>query len=263
MRGLTSAAWALFALILIALGGQFLFACGFGLGGFFWNACPAAADAVPLVLEAERGEMLQRQIHVAELDIARKPICEKSKPSEEFIRLQKKTYERGAASGKLEVFLNWHTLDDVDLEIECSGGLISGVNHNFGPGICASGKLDLDANRDLTINIQRDPVEHISWSDEPPAGEYRFRAHVYKAKDAGRPSNIPFEMTISLDGEQRKCSGTLEWIPRSLGVRAPNGGTLATRIAFLRWKSGDPLPNCEWQFLDSIYCEPPNTCSKY
>jgi hypothetical protein len=262
MRGLTPAAWTLFAAILIALGGQFLFACGFGLGGFFWNACPVPVDAAPLAMEAERGEYLQRQIHAVEMDIARKPVCEKPKPKEEFIRLQEKAYKRGAASGKLEVFLAWHTLDDVDLEIECPGGLISGVNGNFGPGICGSGKLDLDANRDLTVNIQRDPVEHIAWSDEPPAGEYRFRAHIYKAKDGARPSNIPFEMTISLDGEQKKCSGTLEWIPRSLNVKAPGGGILATRIASLRWKSGDPLPNCDWQFLDSAYCDAPNTCSK-
>ena len=51
MRGLTPAAWTLFAAILIALGGQFLFACGFGLGGFFWNACPVPVDAAPLAME--------------------------------------------------------------------------------------------------------------------------------------------------------------------------------------------------------------------
>jgi len=262
MRGLTVVAWILFALILTVLGGQFLFACGFGLSGWYWNACPAVVNAAPLALEAERAERLQREIHAAEMDLARKPVCEKPKPKEEFIRLQEKAYKRGAVSGQLEVFLAWHTLDDVDLEIDCPGGRITGVGGAFGPGICGDGKLDLDANRDLTVNIQRDPIEHIAWRDAPPTGEYRFRAHIYKAKNGGHPSNIPFEMTVSLDGEQRKCSGTLEWIPQSLGVKAPSGGILATRIASLRWKSGDPLPDCNWEWMDSTFCNGPNNCSK-
>ena len=175
MRGLTPAAWTLFAAILIALGGQFLFACGFGLGGFFWNACPVPVDRVA----GDGGGA--RRIFAAANPRRRnghrpQARLEKPKPKEEFIRLQEKAYKRGAASGKLEVFLAWHTLDDVDLEIECPGGLISGLNGNFGPGICGSGKLDLDANRDLTVNIQRDPVEHIAWSDEPPAGEYPLQS---------------------------------------------------------------------------------------
>ena len=125
------------------------------------------------------------------MDLARKPVCEKPKPKEEFIRLQEKAYKRGAVSGQLEVFLAWHTLDDVDLEIDCPGGRITGVGGAFGPGICGDGKLDLDANRDLTVNIQHDPVEHISWREAPPTGEYRFPAHIYKAKNGERPHEHP------------------------------------------------------------------------
>ncbi|WP_294532289.1 hypothetical protein [uncultured Rhodoblastus sp.] len=262
MRGLIGGAWAIFALILLVLGGQFLFACGFGLGGWIWNACPMKVDIARLALEAEKAEMLQRQIHVAELDVARKPICEPPKPKEEFIRLRERTYKRGATSGKLEVFLAWHTLDDVDLVITCPGGRLGGAGGSFGPGVCGDGKLDVDANRNLIMNIQHDPVEHIVWHDDPPAGNYLFSAQIYKAMDGPRQKNIPFEMTMSLDGEQKKCTGTLEWIPRSLGVRTPNGGILHSRSAFLRWKTGDPLPNCNWESEDLIYCDTPNGCSK-
>jgi hypothetical protein len=254
-RGLIGAAWASFALILLFLGGQFLFACGFGL----WNACPARVDATPLVQEVEKADMLQRQIHLAELDVARKPVCAPPKPKADFIELRKTTYARGAKPGKLEVFLEWRTLDDVDLESFCPGGRLGGSGSAFGPGICGDGKLDLDANRNLTTNIQRDAVEHIAWQD-PPTGEYRFAVHLYLAKDANRAKTIPFTMTMSLDGETKTCTGTLEWIPRSQGVKAANGGILATRIASLRWKTGDPLPNCDWEWQDATFCDQSNTC---
>lgn len=260
MRGLIAAGWAVFALILVVLGGQFLFACGFAMRGWIWNACPARADVTALDVEAERGEQLQRQIHAAEMEVVRKPVCENPKPKEEFVQLQKRTYERGAASGKLEVFLAWHTLDDVDLEIECPGGKITGVANHFGPGICGDGKLDLDANRGLTVNVQQEPVEHVAWREAPPPGEYFFSAHIYLAKNPERPKNIPFEMTISLDGEQKKCSGALEWVPRSLEVRAPGGGILATRILGIHWRTGQPLPDCDWQSRDATFCE--GTCPK-
>ncbi len=260
MRGLIAAGWVSFALIVIVGGGQFLFACDFEMGGWHWNACPARADTGAMDTEAARGEKLQRQIHAAELEVVREPICEIPKANGEFVQLQKRTYERGAMSGKLEVFLAWHTLDDVDLEVECPGGKITGVGDHFGPGICGDGKLDLDANRSLTINVQRDPIEHVAWLKAPPYGEYFFSAHIFMVHDPERPKNIPFEMTVSLDGEQKKCSGSLEWIPRSLGVKAPRGGILATRILGLRWKSGDPLPKCDWQSRDATFCD--GSCSK-
>ncbi|WP_294532291.1 hypothetical protein [uncultured Rhodoblastus sp.] len=236
------------------------------LSGFTNGAQSVQVKSARTESQKSCGDDAQKKT-AAELDVARKPIWEPSKPNKEFIPLRHEFHKSvpDATSGKLEVFLAWHTLDDLDLVITCPGGRLGAFGGtfggSFGPGVCGDGNLDVDANRNLVMNIQHDPVEHIVWHDDPPAGNYLFSAQIYKAMDGPRPKNIPFEMTMSLDGEQKKCTGTLEWIPRSLGVRAPNGGILHLRSAFLRWKTGDPLPNCNWEWQDSTYCDN-NACSK-
>lgn len=255
MRWLVGVGWVFFALILILMGQQFLFACGFHLASFTWNACPADVNTSPLIEEAERGETLQRQVHAAEMTLAQKPACDTTperKPESD--KTKKTAYDRGAAPGRLEVLLAWHTLDDVDLEIVCPGGQIGGQSGRPGPGVCGDGKLDLDANRNLTENIQTEPVEHVVWRDNIPDGEYRFMALIFKVKDPTHEQTIPFEMTVSLDGEQKKCSSSLNWFPRWQNINSAGGGTLATKVAILTWRAGAPLPECNWTWQDAIYC---------
>ena len=124
MRRLTVALWASFGLLLLIGAAQFLLACGFSLGGWLWTYCPAPVDRAGVIAEAEQGERLQRLVHAAEMTLAQKPLCEAVPPARraETEQTIRKTYERGARGGMLEVFLSWKTLDDLDLLVFCPGG---------------------------------------------------------------------------------------------------------------------------------------------
>ena len=67
---------------------------------------------------------------------------------EEFRREEYKSLKRGGREGKVEVFLTWSTLDDLDLQVSCPGGGEIGGQRGR-PGSCGEAKLDVDANRNL------------------------------------------------------------------------------------------------------------------
>lgn len=261
MRWIGSIGWCAFALLTVAIGLQFLLACDFRLFGFERNACVARATANVLGDALRQQETLLRQIHNAEMRIAEKPVCtpvEEPRPPD---AIQKRAYDRGAKQGKLEVFLDWNTLDDMDLSIRCPGGTIGGVSGKSGPGICGDGKLDLDANRDLRVNVVPNPVEHIVWQDDIPAGEYVFGATIFKAKDSKREVHVPFRMRIRLDENERICSGTVPYYPKDQNRTAPSGKIISGQRLLLRWTYGQPLPECNWESVTSTYCGP-RECDK-
>lgn len=258
MRPLVAILWGAFALLVIWIGGEFLFACEARLASLVWNTCPASNQR--LLEESERSRALQREIHAAEMSLAQKPVCEPVAETKIDPQTKREAYSRGAKPGRLEIFLTWHTLDDIDLEISCPGGKLGGQAGASGPGICGDGRVDLDANKNLKENIQSDPIEHAVWRDEIPAGLYRFKAHLFMAKDSSREREIPFEMTIILDGKQRTCSGSLPFYPANDRRKAQNGGILATRTASIVWRSGDGLPDCEWNWDEATFCN--GSCPK-
>lgn len=169
MRRLSVALWTAFGLMLLIGAAQFLLACGFSMGVWVWTYCPAPIDRAGVFVEGERGKHLQRLVHAAEMMLAEKPLCEAVPPARKAETEQtiRKTYERGARGGMLEVFLSWKTLDDLDLLVFCpGGGSIGGtVNH---PGSCGDGAIDLDANRNLVKNVSTTPTEHAVWRNLIP-----------------------------------------------------------------------------------------------
>ena len=253
MRWIAGIGWGLFCLILLWMGKDFLFACEARFASYIWDSCPARIDQ-PLVAESERAEALQRRIHAAEMALAEKPVCEPVVEKKPEPDTNKRAYDRGAKSGKLEVFLAWHTLDDLDLEIECPGGKIGGQSGQPGPGVCGDGRVDLDANKNLKENIETEPVEHAVWRDQIPLGTYRFKAHLFMAKDSSYTHEIPFEMTISVGDKQQVCRSSLPFFPLSEGRTAQSGGVLATRSASIIWRSNEDPPRCDWIWDEATFC---------
>jgi hypothetical protein len=262
MRWIGRLGWFVFTLLIVAIGLQFLFACDFRLFGFERNACVARAGSDAMRTQLLQRETLLREIHVAELGIAAKPVCTPAVPVRPPDPTQKRAYDRGAKPGQLEVFLSWETPDDVDLLVRCPGGKIGGgAGSSQGPGVCGDGRLDLDANRDLRENVVPNPVEHIVWKDDIPAGNYTFVAGVFKMKNPNREASVPFTMRIRYGEEERVCTGAIPHYPKSQNRRDLAGKIIGGQIFKLDWTYGQPLPDCTWKIEDVVYCGP-HECDK-
>ena len=254
MGRIAVALWALFTLALAFGGGQFLFACGLALGPHSRNYCPAPLDRSASIAEAERQERLLRRIHAAEMTLAAKAPCPAPpKPVGEAERTIEKTYQEGAKRGMLEVFLAWKTLDDLDLVIYCPGdGSVGGaVNH---AGSCGDGAIDIDANRNLSVNMSSTPTEHAVWDHSIPEGGYRIAALVYRVTDPGKSKTIPFTMIFKIGEDKRTCEGKVAYFAKSSGKTRRDGKPMIAQDLYVDWKTGGALPTCEWREYEDSWC---------
>ena len=263
--------WIVFAAILVLVGQQFLYACGFHAGPFAWYACPVQPRVDALAQERDLGRDLQQQVHAAELELTRKPACRMAQapvpppaphpapapapppapPPNPIIDQGRKL---GAKQGRLEVFLSWKTFDDLDLEIYCPGNARIGGTQATLSGPCGQGRIDLDANRNLTQNVTDKPLEHATWAEKVDDGPYRFDVHWFKAKAPDVEQTVPFTLTMVLDGKEKTCTGSIHWYPQSLSKKGPTGGVMNSEDQYLSWQTGNPLPECNWQTNPSYYC---------
>lgn len=246
--------WALFALLLLFGAARFLFACGFAAGDHVWNYCPAQVDHTASLDGAARTERLQRLIHVAELRLAEKPACGSEETHQaETDRVIRRGYERGAQRGMLEVFLAWRSYDDLDLVVFCpNGNAIGGLHHEGG---CGDGRIDLDANANLTENRSLEPTEHAVWLHDIPDGAYRIGAYLYKADNPNVSQTIPFKLIFKLGDRQRECHGEVQYFPKSARLAAPDGEPLFARDYYVDWSSGSDLPACNLSAHDDAWCD--------
>ena len=259
MRWGVAGLWVAFALLLAIGGRDFLYACGLTLGAPSWNYCPAPIDRGHSLAEAERGERLQRLVHVAEMTLAEKPPCAAAPAPapaspRDFNPAEHSSLREGAHEGKVEVYLSWNTLDDLDLKIFCpDNGQIGGQEGR--PGSCGEGKLDHDANRNLTENVSNTPEEHAVWATTTPAGRLRVEAFFFTAVDGDVRKVIPFEMTFKIENDQKKCRGEVKWFPRNEAIRSPSGKIKGTENLFMYWTPSEGLPNsCDWKIDQGYYC---------
>lgn len=260
MRWIRSIGWSVFAVLTVVIAMDFLWACNFRLLGFARNTCVSSAPIGSMSGLQREQDALMRQIHLAELKIAEKPVCvpvEEPRPPDPS---QKRAYDRGAKQGKLEVFADWSTADDVDLSVQCPGGTVGGVAGKPGPGICGDGKLDLDANRNLLVNVVPNPVEHIVWQNDIPAGDYVFGITLFKTKN-NRELHLPVRLRIRIDDEERVCTGIVPYYPQSQNRLNAAGRIIAGQKLLLRWTYGQPLPECNWEYSETTYCGP-GQCNK-
>lgn len=257
--------WTVFALLVLLGAGEFLFACSLEIGRHAWSYCPAPIDRATSFAEAERGERLQRLVHAAEMTLAEKPPCVAQSPpqteSEEFHREEYKSLKRGGHEGKVEVFLTWNTLDDLDLEVSCAGGGQIGGQRGR-PGSCGEAKLDVDANRNLKKNVTNMPEEHVVWASSIPDGQFKVEAFIFKVVNSNVRQTVPFVMTFKIDDKVKKCSGEVTMFPQSEGLKTSNGKPLSARDPYMTWTPGEGLPtSCEWQTDEGYWCEP-GECAK-
>jgi hypothetical protein len=251
--------WAVFALLVAFGGWEFLEACGLTFGPHIWNYCQAPLDRSLEINEDERGERLQRLIHAAELQLAQKPLCAAPPPPKppdqpEFRPDEHPSLGRGGKEGKVEVFLRWNTLDDLDLQIYCpGGGQIGGQNGR--PGSCGEAKVDVDANRNLTQNVTNTPEEHAVWATTTPNGEFKVQAFIFKAVNSNIRQTIPFEMTFKIGDDVKVCHGEVTLFPVSSGLKTSYGKPLSSHNPFLQWSPSEGLPaSCDWKIEEGYYC---------
>ena len=281
-----AALWGLFAALVVGGGWLFLRACALDALGL--DYCPVrgdgGADAGAMRRAAAEGDGLAREVHMAELSAAEAPVCAPPAPAPvvpaaspalipptpppvvpaparpmpqpapapraEPARIDRKVEERGGRNGRLQFTLEWATLDDLDLDVDCPGGDIDSTPGHAGPGICGDGRKDVDANRNLIDNVSSTPIENVVWQDDVPSGLYRIEVIEYKAKASGG-NTVPFNLRLRWNGQERECHDVVTVLPASTSL-TKNGKVLGGTEKLLTWTFGTPLPDCTFVTSDTI-----------
>jgi hypothetical protein len=215
-------------------------ACGlrlpFGYSVFGWGSrayCDLAAPSRSVDPASLRTRELMSEAAVIEAQLGRHlNACVRQPPQTEASRqMDEQLGQRGGHSGKLQVTLSWHTLDDLDLNSFCPGGQLGGNQNITGPGVCGDGVKDVDSNRNLKENVSSNPVENIVWKNDIPQGNYRFEIIDYMTKNGDPNANIPFDLRFRLDDKETICHGEV-------------GGKIGKTLT---WNYGEGLPSCNFQ----------------
>jgi hypothetical protein len=220
-------------------------ACGlrlpFGYSVFGWGSgafCDLATPSRAVDPASLRTRELMSEAAVLEAQLGRHlNACVRQPPRTEASRQMDERLGNGH-SGKLQVTLSWHTLDDLDLNVYCPGGVLGGMQNVRGPGVCGDGVKDVDSNRNLKENVSSNPVENVVWQTDIPNGSYKFEILPYLAVDDNRNVNVPFDLRFRIDGKETVCHGTVRHNSRALG------GGISENII---WNYGDSLPQCNFQ----------------
>jgi len=108
-------------------------------------------------------------------------------------------------TGDVQVTLRWTSLDDLDLAVTDPSGETAFFAN---PSIPSGGQLDVDSNAGCMSQFQN-PVENIFWPPgNAPEGNYTASVTLFTRCNGDR-APIPFELSISLDGETQTQTGTV------------------------------------------------------
>jgi hypothetical protein len=233
--------WVLFALLIFASSTLLVFGCKIAfLPGRGY--CPAPVDRSDLEREIARREALEQKVHDAEINVARIAGCATPPPTP--IPAATPTppvapphHAEGPTigkSGRMQITLWWHTVDDIDLHLQCNppGTELSPESPaSRGPGLCGDGTLDVDANRNM-VSPTTSPAEHIYWKQDIPAVSYVVTVRPFKTHSGDK---IPYSVRVEYDGEEKVCSGDVSWDGR---VRTGH-----SQVALI-FTPSHPLPDC-------------------
>ena len=108
-------------------------------------------------------------------------------------------------TGDVQVTLRWNSSDDLDLAVTDPNGDTALFSH---PYTLSGGQLDVDSNAGCTAHSPS-PVENIFWrSGNAPEGVFIATVSLYARCNSER-NPIPFELTITLDGNTETRTGTV------------------------------------------------------
>lgn len=114
---------------------------------------------------------------------------------------RRRVEERGGAKGRLEFILAWDNAADLDLHVVCPNGQMIWSRQ---PNGCGSGRLDIDANGYANAGglvLVPDPVEHITFSGNPPLGDFQMKVRIYPDPRRPRPPTASYRLTVLYDGK--------------------------------------------------------------
>ncbi|MFO8040131.1 MAG: hypothetical protein R6U67_11865 [Sodalinema sp.] len=108
-------------------------------------------------------------------------------------------------TGDVQVTLRWNSLDDLDLAVTDPNGDTAFFAN---PSIPSGGQLDVDSNAGCMSQFEN-PVENVFWEPgNAPEGDYIASVTLFTRCNGDR-APIPFELSISLDGETQTQTGTV------------------------------------------------------
>jgi len=219
--------WALFVL-LVAMGYYALLpACGLDLPifGHLSDHCQLA-NSNDLAAEELRNASLRDAIARAELKVAELrsscpvPAVPPPAPGKRTERSEKRldakvADERRAEArgthGKLDITLIWSGREDLDLHVYCPDGQIF-----FSHRAACGGTLEIDSNAKLA-EAKDAPLEHVTWQNEPPAGDYRVEVVLFDRFDLPE-RNIPFTVVVRDFVGQREIAGEVQQLREPVTV---------------------------------------------
>jgi hypothetical protein len=190
--------WSLFVALLSSIYALLLPACGLSfsfLPDREVGNCHVSGVSQALTLEGIR---LQRQIELAELDLARQQnMCARPQPARqadngtEFNKDVQSRIPAGTPRGGTEIALFWQGTADLDLIIECpDGATLWRSDRN-----ACNGKLLQDMNMNEQ-SLTSTPIEYATWSNAPPEGTYKIYVELFAYRTAISNSTIPFKIGI-------------------------------------------------------------------
>jgi hypothetical protein len=215
----TGLLWALFVL-LVAIGYYALLpACGLNLPilGYLSDHCQFAGTS-DLAAEELRNSALRDAISKAELKIAEKrSTCVPPKRTDRSDRgldakvADQRRVEARGTHGKLDITLIWSGHEDLDLHVYCPDGQIF-----FGHRAACGGTLEIDSNA-TSAEAKDAPIEHVTWQNAPPAGDYRVEVVLFDRFDL-KERSIPFTLVVRDDVGQQEIAGEIKQLREPVTV---------------------------------------------
>ncbi|MCE8025777.1 hypothetical protein [Billgrantia aerodenitrificans] len=131
--------------------------------------------------------------------------AETATPPREFIAVESTGAEPLLGTGDVQVTLRWNSSDDLDLAVTDPSGDTAFFNN---VSTYSGGQLDVDSNAGCISSLQN-PVENIFWdAGTAPEGAYMATVSLFRRCN-GNSSPIPYELSITIDGNTETRTGTV------------------------------------------------------